>query len=201
MDEPSASLSEHEVQRLFGIARALRDAGVAVLYISHRLEEVFALADTVTVMRDGRHVSTRAIEETSEADMVAEMVGRDMQGRFARTPSVATDEVMLDVRDLTADRFRDVSFALRKGEIACFSGLVGAGRTDVALALFGIVPATSGTIHVDGAEVAIRDRSRLSVLASPTCRRTGASSASRWKSRSSPTSPCPCCPNTRARSA
>jgi rhamnose transport system ATP-binding protein len=142
MDEPSASLSDHEVQRLFGIARALRDQGVAVLYISHRLEEIFALADTVTVLRDGRHISTRPVAEVTQASMIAEMVGRDMQGRFARTPSRATGEVLLRVKGLSlSGAFRDVSFEVQRGEIVCFSGLVGARRTDVALALFGVSPA------------------------------------------------------------
>jgi rhamnose transport system ATP-binding protein len=156
MDEPSASLSDHEVKRLFGIARALRDQGVAVLYISHRLEEIFALADTVTVMRDGRHISTRPIAEVTQAGMIAEMVGRDMQGRFARMPSQATDQVMVKVRGLSrAGVFQDIGFEVRKGEIVCFSGLVGARRTDVGLALFGVAPADAGTVEIDGQSVAI----------------------------------------------
>ncbi len=156
MDEPSASLSDHEVRRLFGIARALREAGVAVLYISHRLEEVFEIADTVTVMRDGKHVSTRPIAEISEQGVVAEMVGRDMQGKFKRMPSAKTGDVLLKVEGLSrAGAFDDVSFAVRKGEIVCFSGLVGAGRTDVALALFGIAPPDAGRIEIGGESVTI----------------------------------------------
>ena len=156
MDEPSASLSEHEVRHLFGIARSLRSDGVAVLYISHRLEEVFALAGRVTVMRDGKHISTRLIDEVTHNSLVTEMVGRDMEGRFARIPSVATDEDMLFVEGLGKDgAFSDVSFNIKKGEIVCFSGLVGARRTDVALALFGIEPADRGRIVLGGAEVQI----------------------------------------------
>ena len=156
MDEPTASLSEHEVQRLFTIARALRDEGVAVLYISHRLEEIFALAETVTVMRDGAHISTRPVGETSHDVLVAEMVGRDMAGRFARAPSVATDRNRLSVRGLTRHGvFRDVSLDVAAGEIVCLSGLVGARRTDIGLALFGIQPADQGTIAIDGTEVTI----------------------------------------------
>ena len=114
MDEPSASLSDHEVRRLFGIAGALRDQGVAILYISHRLEEIFALADTVTVMRDGRHISTRPVSEVTEDSLVAEMVGRDMQGKFGRLPSSATGEVALKVDKLSrAPAFSDVSFHRR----------------------------------------------------------------------------------------
>jgi rhamnose transport system ATP-binding protein len=157
MDEPSASLSDHEVRRLFSIARSLRDGGVAVLYISHRLEEVFALADTVTVMRDGRRVSTRSVAEVTQRSLVSEMVGRDMEGRFARTPSQSRGEVRLRVKGLTRPgAFEDVSFHVNAGEIVCLSGLVGARRTDVALALFGIAPAERGTVEIDGHPVVPR---------------------------------------------
>jgi rhamnose transport system ATP-binding protein len=156
MDEPSASLSDHEVQRLFGIARSLRDQGVAVLYISHRLDEIFALSDTVTVMRDGRHISTRPTAETTQEAMIAEMVGRDMTGRFARTPSRATGRTMLCVSGLgRTGAFRDISFSIQEGEVLCLSGLVGARRTDVGLALFGVAPADRGTIEVEGQPVKI----------------------------------------------
>ena len=156
MDEPSASLSDHEVRRLFGIARSLRDQGVAVLYISHRLEEVFALADTVTVMRDGRHVSTRPVGEVTQRSLVSEMVGRDMEGRFARQASQATGAVRLRVRGLSLEGvFDGVSFDVGAGEIVCLSGLVGARRTDVALALFGVAPAETGTVELDGQAVAV----------------------------------------------
>jgi rhamnose transport system ATP-binding protein len=156
MDEPSASLSDHEVQRLFSIARSLSSQGVAVLYISHRLEEIFALADRVTVMRDGAHISTKPIEEVTQDGLVTEMVGRDMEGRFARKPSTATGKDMLTVQRLgKSGAFSDVSFNVEKGEIVCFSGLVGARRTDVALALFGIEPSDRGEIKIDGVEAKI----------------------------------------------
>jgi rhamnose transport system ATP-binding protein len=156
MDEPSASLSDHEVQRLFGIARSLRDQGVAVLYISHRLEEIFALADTVTVMRDGKHISTRPVTEVTQGSMIAEMVGRDMAGRFAREPSKDTGETLITVSNLARTGvFRDISFTVNRGEIVCFSGLVGARRTDVGLALFGVAPADAGTITLAGKPVTI----------------------------------------------
>lgn len=156
MDEPSASLSNHEVERLFGIARSLRDQGVAVLYISHRLEEVFELSDKVTVMRDGEHISTKPTVEVTHDTLVSEMVGRDMQGRFERVPSVATGQTMLSVKGLSKfGEFNDISFEVQKGEIVCFSGLVGAKRTDVALALFGIEPADEGQIEIDGKIVEI----------------------------------------------
>jgi rhamnose transport system ATP-binding protein len=165
MDEPSASLSDHEVKRLFGIARSLRDQGVAVLYISHRLDEIFALSDTVTVMRDGRHISTRPTSETTQGALIAEMVGRDMAGRFARTPSRATGEVLLRVEGLgRTGAFRDVSFDVQKGEVICLSGLVGARRTDVGLALFGVAPADRGTIEMAGQRVTITSARQAQAL-------------------------------------
>lgn len=175
MDEPSAALSEHEVGRLHGIARALRAEGVAVLYISHRLEEVFALADMVTVMRDGCHVSTRPRSEVTQAGLVSEMVGRDMEGRFARTPSRATGRRVLAVRRLgRAGVFEDISFDLAAGEIVCLAGLVGARRTDVALALFGVAPADRGTVEIEGRPATIRsprDAMRLGLAYVPEDRR------------------------------
>lgn len=165
MDEPSASLSDHEVKRLFGIARALRDQGVAVLYISHRLEEIFALADTVTVMRDGKHISTRSVKDVTQASMIAEMVGRDMAGRFAREPSRDTGERLLTVSNLSrGGAFHDVSFHVNRGEIVCFSGLVGARRTDVGLALFGVEPADSGLVELGGQSVMITNPKQAQAL-------------------------------------
>lgn len=165
MDEPSASLSDHEVKRLFGIARALRDQGVAVLYISHRLEEIFALADTVTVMRDGNHISTRPVTEVTQASMISEMVGRDMAGRFAREPSKDTGKTLLRVTNLARNGvFREVSFHVNRGEIVCFSGLVGARRTDIGLALFGVAPADAGRIELAGEQVTITNPKQSQAL-------------------------------------
>lgn len=156
MDEPTASLSAHEAERLRGIAKALASEGVAVVYISHRLEEIFDVADRVTVIRDGSHISTKPIAEVTSESMIAEMVGREVGNYLAKCPSTAADEVILDVRDLTLKGvFENISFDLRKGEILCMSGLVGARRTDVALAIFGAVPATGGAIRYKGEDVAI----------------------------------------------
>ena len=147
MDEPTASLSAHEAAELRRIARELADQGVAVVYISHRLEEVFELADRVSVIRDGQHISTRAIADTNPQLMIAEMVGREVGNYFTKMPSTATDEVLLSVRDLgVRGVFDGLSFDLRRGEVLCMAGLIGARRTDVALALFGIQPATSGSV-------------------------------------------------------
>jgi rhamnose transport system ATP-binding protein len=156
MDEPTASLSAHEVDRLMQIARTLRSRGVAVVYISHRLEEVFALADRVTVLRDGRLISTRPIGEVTRDGMVRDMVGRAVDHFTPKTEAGPRGKRVLGVRGLGREAvFEGVTFDLHAGEILCFSGLVGSRRTDVGLALFGIQPATAGTIELDGEVVAI----------------------------------------------
>ncbi len=155
MDEPTAALSAHEVDRLFRQVRRLKQLGVAVLFISHRLDEVFEIADRVSVFRDGRHISSRPITDVTEELMVREMVGRDPSEFFIRTPQ-EPGQVVLSVEDLARHGvFRDVSFDVRAGEVLGFAGLVGAGRTDVALALFGVAPADEGTITIDGQPVTI----------------------------------------------
>lgn len=156
MDEPTASLSAHEAAELRRIARALAASGVSVVYISHRLEEVFEIADRVTVIRDGRHISTRPVAEVTPQGLIADMVGREVGNYFTKMPSVARPEVLLSVENLTRTGvFEDVSFELHRGEILAMAGLIGARRTDVALALFGIPPATSGRIRYKGQEVRI----------------------------------------------
>ncbi len=156
MDEPTASLSAHEVRELFRLARDLKRQGVAILFVSHRLEEVFEIADKVTVFRDGRLISTRARSETTPRRAIAEMVGRELDQLGARA-TVRREQVLLSVVDLgRRGAFEGVSFELRCGEVLGFAGLVGAGRTEVGLALFGIEPATSGTILLRGEAVAVR---------------------------------------------
>ncbi len=156
MDEPTASLSAHEVERLLTIARALKASGVAVLYISHRLDEIFRIADRVTVLRDGKHISTRPVAEVTEDGMVREMVGRAIDSFALKLKPNPHGEKLLEVENLNRDGvFRNVSFDLHKGEVLCFAGLVGSRRTDVGLALFGVEPATSGRITLGGKQVAI----------------------------------------------
>ena len=156
MDEPTAALSAHEVNRLFGQVEQLRASGVAVLFITHRLDEVFAISDRVSVFRDGRHISTRPIAETNEALAVKEMVGRDLGEFFVRTRH-DLGEVALSVRDLgRSGVFSGVTFDVRRGEVLGLAGLVGAGRTDIGLALFGIAPADQGMIEIAGQRVTIR---------------------------------------------
>jgi rhamnose transport system ATP-binding protein len=155
MDEPTASLSAHEAAELRRVARRLADRGVAVVYISHRLEEVFDLADRVSVIRDGRHISTSAIGDTTPQRMIAEMVGREVGNYFAKMPTTAQPGVVLSVRGLSvAGVFDGVTFDLHRGEVVCMAGLIGARRTDVALALFGILPRSGGTVTLKGAPFA-----------------------------------------------
>jgi rhamnose transport system ATP-binding protein len=156
MDEPTASLSAHEVERLFRQVRRLRQSGVAVVFITHRLEELFVIADRISVFRDGRRISTRPTSEVTEESLVREMVGRDPSDFFSRDHQ-APGEVRLEVDSLGRDGvFSDISFDLRGGEVLGFAGLVGSGRTDIGLALFGVAPATEGSIRLDGRPVAIR---------------------------------------------
>ncbi|HXG39531.1 MAG TPA: sugar ABC transporter ATP-binding protein [Candidatus Limnocylindrales bacterium] len=156
MDEPTASLSAHEVRRLFGIVEALRREGVAILFISHRMEEVFEIADRITILRDGRVVSTGRRGEFTPERAIRDMVGRKMTEFFTRTPAPIGD-VVLEVRGLRREgAFEGITFAVRSGEVLGFAGLVGARRTDVGLALFGIAPADGGEILLDGRPVAIR---------------------------------------------
>lgn len=155
MDEPTASLSAHEVDRLFRQVRRLRDSGVAVLFITHRLDELFSICDRISVLRDGRHISTRPTAEVDEVRLVGEMVGRDPADFFSREEHPKGD-VLLKVDSLAVPgKFADVSFEVRRGEVLGFAGLVGSGRTDVALALFGIEPAESGTVELDGKTISI----------------------------------------------
>jgi rhamnose transport system ATP-binding protein len=156
MDEPTAALSAHEVKRLFRQVEQLRANGVAVLFITHRLDEVFEICDRVSVFRDGHHISTRPVGDTNEALAVKEMVGRELGEFFVRTRH-DFGEVALSVRGLgRSGVFSGVTFEVRHGEVLGLAGLVGSGRTDIALALFGIAPADQGEVEVAGASVAIR---------------------------------------------
>ena len=155
MDEPTSSLTVTEVEELFRIIRQLREAGTAIIFISHRLEELFAVADRVTILRDGQYVATRDMDEVKTEDLIQMMVGRQVDDLFPKEPAPVGDAV-LQVRNLTAPgKFEDVSFDLHEGEILGLAGLIGAGRTDVARALFGIQAIQAGTIRVDGEEVTI----------------------------------------------
>src|SRR5262245_57838670 len=155
LDEPTASLSEAETEALFVKLRGLSRQGVGIIYISHRLEEIQRLAHRVTVLRDGRSVGTREAANLEPRELIRMMVGRDLKAHFPRPP-LKQGVVALSVRNLSNARVRGVSFDLRYGEILGFAGLVGAGRTDLARALFGIDPLQSGEIHIDSKPVSIR---------------------------------------------
>ncbi len=157
MDEPTAALSGVEVDRLFAIARSLRDEGRALLFISHRFDEVFDLCDTVTVMRDGAYISTTPIDETTPDELVRQMVGRDVTELFPKQEAVIGDP-LLEVEGLSsAGVFHDISFTVRSGEIVGLAGLVGAGRSEVARAVFGVDGYDAGSVRLAGASVAKRD--------------------------------------------
>jgi rhamnose transport system ATP-binding protein len=155
MDEPTSSLTLNEVEDLFRLARRLRDEGTAIIFISHRLEELFELADRVTVLRDGAYVDTQLTKNVTRDDLIRMMVGRTITNLFPKQ-EVKPGEMALKVENLTREgTFWDISFELRRGEILGMAGLVGAGRTNVARALFGVEPATSGSIQLAGKDVVI----------------------------------------------
>ncbi|MGW4489718.1 sugar ABC transporter ATP-binding protein [Amycolatopsis sp. NPDC004368] len=150
MDEPTAALSLVEVERLFSVARALRDEGAAIMFISHRFEEITDLCQRVTIMRDGKHVSTDAREDVTVDEMVRRMVGRDLDALFPKQ-DVEPGAVVLEVEGLTREGvFRDVSFSVRAGEIVAFAGLVGAGRSEVVQAVFGVDERDAGVVRLNG---------------------------------------------------
>jgi len=150
MDEPTAALSPHEVENLFATVRGLHERGVAVVYISHRLEEVGAIADVVTVLRDGRHIATRPGAELSHGEIIRLMVGRPLDALFPKEEAEIGD-VVLKVEGLTRRGvFSNISFELRRGEIVGLAGFVGSGRTEVARSIFGIDPIEAGALWIDG---------------------------------------------------
>src|SRR5215207_5660010 len=153
IDEPTAALTEHDVERLFGIVRLLRDRGVGIVYISHRLEEVFLLADRVTVLRDGEFVGTKLVSETREAELISMMVGRTIDNLFPKLEVVAGAPV-LQVENLTRKPDTcNCSFTVHAGEMVGLAGLVGSGRSELAQVIFGMTPADSGTIRINGKAV------------------------------------------------
>ncbi|MFD2670764.1 xylose ABC transporter ATP-binding protein [Marinicrinis sediminis] len=164
LDEPTAALTEQEVEILLGILRELRSRGVSCIYISHKLNEVFSIADTVTVLRDGQTVASRPTAELNEDDVIALMVGREMKERFPKVTS-QPGEVVLSVKNYTVHHkdkpgvnvIEDVSFDLREGEILGIAGLMGAGRTELVMSLFGAYEGkASGSVFINGKPVTIR---------------------------------------------
>ena len=157
-DEPTSSLSDSEVEALFRIMEMLREKGVAMIYISHKMDEIKRIADDVTIMRDGTYIGTWPAKELTIDDIIAKMVGRELTNIYPvkdRTPG----EVVMEVNGLSSiheKSFQDVSFNLRKGEILGFGGLVGAQRTELMEGLFGIRNLSAGTIKIHGKEVKIK---------------------------------------------
>lgn len=159
MDEPTSSLTQTETQTLFDIVRRLKARGVSVVFITHRLVEIFQITDRVAVMRDGQMIASMKTDETSEEEIINAMVGREI-GTLYVQEDTPTGDIALEVKDLsTKAGLKDISFHVRSGEILGFAGLVGAGRSEVMRAVFGIDPRQSGTIHVKGREVTIHSTS------------------------------------------
>ncbi|PSS64491.1 D-xylose ABC transporter ATP-binding protein [Ensifer sp. NM-2] len=161
MDEPTSSLTPNEVALLFTVIRRLTSLGIAVVYVSHKLDEVFEIADTVTVLRDGRHISTKPIGEHTHDTLVHDMIGRRIENLFPRQRGAVGTKVALSVQGLSTPRkLKDVTFEARAGEVLGFFGLMGAGRTELAKAIVGFDPISAGTIVVDGKVLAPHNTSR-----------------------------------------
>ena len=156
MDEPTAALSENEIAKLFKIIDSLREQGVAIIYISHRMEEIFEISNRLTVMRDGLTINTYETSETDVKQIVHDMVGRDM-GDFYPERKPEFGKELLSVKGLNSgDTFKDIDFSVKSGEILAFSGLMGAGRTEIMRGIFGVDKLDSGEIFVDGEKVEIK---------------------------------------------
>jgi ABC-type sugar transport system ATPase subunit len=155
MDEPTSSLSDRECAVLFDRMKLLKERGIGIIYISHRMAELNIIADRVTVLRDGNFIGTRAMKETSTDELITMMVGREISNYYHRD-YCSSNEVVLEVKNLYTDYIENVSFTLKKGEILGFSGLMGAGRTETMRAVFGIDKIRSGKIFLEGEEIEIK---------------------------------------------
>ena len=156
MDEPSATLTDHELQNLWRLIRQLQSEGVGIVYISHRIEEVFAIADRVTILRDGRTIGTRPIGGVTQGELIQMMVGRPLEDTFPKVVA-PKGEPVLEVRNLArAGVLHDISFTVHAGEIVALAGLVGAGRTEIARCIFGADPFDSGEILLNGQKLQLR---------------------------------------------
>ncbi|NVN05183.1 sugar ABC transporter ATP-binding protein [Asaia spathodeae] len=156
LDEPTSSLTAKETERLFRIVNDLRDQGVAIVFVSHKMEEIFSLGDTVTVLRNGRSVGTFSMDGMTEGELIRLMSGSTVKldEQFQPAPSARTGETILSVESLTGPGFKDVSFDLKRGEILGFAGLVGAGRSEIMQAMFGFRKIQSGSVILDGKPIA-----------------------------------------------
>lgn len=156
LDEPTAALTDREIASLFEVIASLKQKGVGMIYISHRMEEIFQISDRITVLRDGKYIGTKRTQETSMEELVRMMVGRDIHDRFPKV-SIPIGEERIRVESLSVkNKLHNISFAARSGEILGIAGLMGAGRTELAKALFGVEALEQGKIYVDGKETAIK---------------------------------------------
>jgi len=156
MDEPTSSLTENEVTLLFNTIRLLRKQGTSIIYISHRMDEIFEISDRVSVLRDGKYIGTRVTSQTSRKELVEMMIGRTLD-QFYIKDSVPQQETCLQIKNFTRDGvFNDVNLDVKRGEILGVSGMVGSGRTELARALFGIDPVDSGEIWLEGKQIALK---------------------------------------------
>ncbi|MDD2958706.1 MAG: sugar ABC transporter ATP-binding protein [Lachnospiraceae bacterium] len=155
MDEPTSALTDKEVELLYTIIRNLSKKGVAIVFISHKLEEIFEICDTITVMRDGQYICRKASSEITQDELIKLIVGRELSEMFPKLPA-KIGEPVLEVRDLCGEQFENVSFTVHSGEILGFSGLMGAGRTEVMRAIFGIDPIQAGEVHLNGKQIKVR---------------------------------------------
>lgn len=155
MDEPTSVLTENEVEKLFTVIRRLTERGVAIIYISHKLDEIYAISDTITIFRDGEYIATRATKELPQPELVRLMVGRELKDLYSKTNN-AQPEVVLEVKNLSNGKlFHGVNFQLHKGEILGLAGLVGAGRSEIVETIFGMRGKYEGQIFINGKEVKI----------------------------------------------
>ena len=172
-DEPTAYLTRQESAQLFKLIRRLQSEGVTIVYISHRMEEVFELADRVSVLRDGTHVGTRAIAETNETELIALMINRSIEQIYHKE-SIAIGETLVETRGISGPGFENVSLSVRAGEIVGLYGLIGAGRSEFALGLYGREKLTAGEVYWQGKKVDIRNESdamKLGIALAPESRR------------------------------
>lgn len=153
MDEPSAPLTNNETENMFALVEQLKKKGVAIVYISHRMPEIFRLSDRITVMRDGQYIQTLHTQETSNEELIKLMVGRELSATFPPRKTMVSEEVLLKAENLTGNGVKNISFELKKGEILGFAGLIGAGRTELAELIFGVKEIESGTLTWKGKEV------------------------------------------------
>jgi ABC-type sugar transport system ATPase subunit len=152
LDEPTSSLSKNEVKKLFDIMHSLKNKGMALLFISHKIDELFAISDKFTILRDGKYIGTYGEDELDDEQLIALMVGRKIE--YTIYPKNKRTEPLLEVRGFSKKgNFRDINFTLHKGEILGLTGLVGAGRTEVAQAIFGLNPADEGTLLLNGEKI------------------------------------------------